>query len=74
MLRAPFTSRIFGKKVSFAFSNDTREDLEYIAKLMESGILRAVIDRHFPLEEVAEAHRYVETGDKIGHVVIHIVS
>jgi NADPH:quinone reductase-like Zn-dependent oxidoreductase len=74
MLRAPFTSRIVGKKVSFAFAHDTTEDLEYLAKLMEDGIIKAVIDRSLPLEEVAEAHRYVEAGDKIGHVVINIQS
>jgi NADPH:quinone reductase-like Zn-dependent oxidoreductase len=72
MLRAPLTSRFTEKKVSFAFAKDRTEDLEYVAKLMEEGTLKAVIDRSYPLEEVAEAHRYVETGAKIGHIVIDI--
>jgi NADPH:quinone reductase-like Zn-dependent oxidoreductase len=72
MLRAPLTSRFTDKKVSFAFSKDRTEDLEHVAKLMEEGTLKAVIDRSYPLEEVAEAHRYVETGAKIGHIVIDL--
>jgi NADPH:quinone reductase-like Zn-dependent oxidoreductase len=72
MLRAPLTSRFTDRKVSFAFAKDRTEDLEYVAKLMEEGTLKAVIDRSYPLEEVAEAHRYVETGAKIGHIVIDI--
>ena len=72
MLRAPFTSLLTDKKVSFAFSQDRTEDLEYLANLMETGALKAVIDRKYPLEQVAEAHRYVETGNKIGQVVIEI--
>ena len=72
MLLAPLTSRFTDKKVSFAFAKDRTEDLEYLAKFMEEGTLKAVIDRRYPLDEVADAHRYVETGAKIGQVVIDI--
>ena len=39
-------------------------------ELAESGHLHSFIDRRFPLEETAQAHSYVESGDKVGHVVI----
>ena len=73
MLRAPFTRLLSGKQVVFAFARDTAEDLETIAELVESGTLKVVIDRRYLLEEVPDAHRYVETGAKIGQVVIDVV-
>ena len=72
MLRAPLTSQLTDKKVAFAFCNDRTEDLEYVAELMAKGTLRCVIDRRYPLAQVADAHRYVETGAKVGQVVIDI--
>jgi NADPH:quinone reductase-like Zn-dependent oxidoreductase len=48
-------------------------DLDLIKDLIEQGMVRSVIDRRYPMEEIVEAHRYVGRGHKVGHVVISVM-
>jgi NADPH:quinone reductase-like Zn-dependent oxidoreductase len=69
---ALWTSRIGDKKVLFPIPRYTKKDVLFVRELVEAGKYRAVIDRRYALEDVVEAHRYVETGQKTGNVVLAI--
>jgi NADPH:quinone reductase-like Zn-dependent oxidoreductase len=69
---ALITPLLRGKRVLFPIPGDDQEMARYFKRLMESGEFKPVIDRRYPLDQIVEAYRYVETGQKIGNVVISV--
>ena len=74
LLRGRWTSLTSNKRVILEMTNQKSEDLVILRELIEAGKLRSVIDRRYPLAQTAEAHRYVETGNKAGNVIIQVVA
>ena len=71
---ALLTRWIGDKRVTLPIPKYTKENVLFVKELIEAGRFRAVIDRHYPLEDVVEAAKYVETGQKTGNVVLTLNS
>jgi NADPH:quinone reductase-like Zn-dependent oxidoreductase len=61
-----------GRSVLFPLPRHNQAMMNYFKDLMDAGLFRPIIDRSYPLTEIVEAYRYVETGQKIGNVVINV--
>ena len=68
-----FATRVIGsKRLTLPIPMYTKEDVAHVKQLVEEGKYRPVIDRTYRLEQVVEATRYVETGQKTGNVVLTV--
>ncbi len=72
IIRGAWVSFTTGKKVIGGVISETADDMAFLRDLVETGSLRPVIDRTYNLEQIPEAHAYVETGRKKGNVVVTV--
>jgi NADPH:quinone reductase-like Zn-dependent oxidoreductase len=69
---ALITPLLGGTRVMFPIPRDNQEMVRHFKDLIASGAFKPVIDRRYPLDQIVEAYRYVEAGQKIGNVVISV--
>jgi NADPH:quinone reductase-like Zn-dependent oxidoreductase len=72
LIVALVTPLLRGKKAMMNLGRDDPRMAGYLREVLESGAFRPLVDRRYPLEEIVEAYRYVETGRKVGNVVISV--
>ena len=72
MLRSLLTPRFSDKQVYFEFAGEKQQELHELGQMLEAGDITPVIDRVYPLEQIAEAHRRVETEERLGIVVVSL--
>jgi len=72
MIRSIFTTRFTDKTARFAFAGETKADLLTLKGMIEDGRIESIVDRVYPMEKASDAHRRVETEQRIGAVVIAI--
>lgn len=72
MLRSLFTTRFTDKTATFAFARETKKELAVLKEMIEDGTIGPIVDRVYPMEQAADAHRLVETEQRLGAVVIAI--
>ena len=70
MLRSVVTSRFTSKTAIFAFAGEKEEELLELKEMIEEGKIQSIVDKVYPPEQAAEAHRRVETEQRLGIVVI----
>jgi len=72
MLRSAFTSNFTNKTAIFVFAGEREEELIALKEMIEDGKIESIVDKVYPMEQAAEAHRRVETEQRLGTIVISI--